>query len=938
MSILCPYCRSPLNPRGLKPGQFKPKCPKCEKVFVMVVPADPNGTVSVKTIPEPKPAPAATGDFTEAIRGPEGTGDFSEPPRSPQATGDFTDVVPPRATGDFSAPSPRGPQATGDFTEAIRGPEATGDFSAPPARGPDATGDFTEPIPEPKGKKKKKKASADELDIPDRLGGYEVLKVLGKGGMGAVLLGRQVSLDRKVALKIMHERLAKNPSFVARFTREAYAAAQLTHHNVIQVYDIGEEAGTHFFSMEFVNGQSLQELVRKEGKLDAELAVGYVLQAARGLRYGHNQGMVHRDIKPDNLMLNAEGIVKVADLGLVKLPSSNLSKPPDQTDPDTSEYSLPDDGDETQLTRAGAVMGTAAYMPPEQATDSGKVDHRADIYSLGCTLYVLVTGKPPFDGKTALEVISKHQTEPIVPPEVIVKRVPKALSGILLKMLAKKPEDRYQTMDEVIAALEGFLGLNSAGPFNPSEEQADALEKAAAAYNAASKGGVKKLAGLAFLAVGLLGLIGSGLAGRYTLAGGFLGLLVLAPLAYFVVRGVMTGGYVFRKARELVLGAKLTDWLMWAGGLLLALATLYIFGLLWWWLGFCVLAVGLAYGLWFVTDKAEAWSRVGPTEASRQLLKKMRLNGQDEESVRQFVCKYSGADWEPLFEELFGYEAKLAARKYRSGATGEPSRTHAAYREPVVAWIDARIQARKEATERKHLQKVQAKALEAQGVSAAEARKEAATVADSLVGQATELRATRLAGRPADVRGMVAVSRAKRGAPLPGHNIAGVPLKDVGLKYTLNAWVGRRCRFLVGAAVFAVGLLWLNMNKDVLKGTVAKMEQAAASVQAGDLQAAGQAASDAGKAANKGAAGLKPLPFLPEPMCHYGLPLSGLMLMLTGVFYFGWRPTIPALLGTAAAVGGPLLGVPDAGPVKAWMISTAVGAVLILGVGRMVRD
>ena len=148
-----------------------------------------------------------------------------------------------------------------------------------------------------------------------------MLKVLGKGGMGAVLLGRQLSLDRKVALKVMHPEIAENPSFVARFTREAYAAAQLTHHNVVQIYDIGEDKGQHFFSMEFVAGRSLMDLLHEQGRVGPEAAVGYTLQAARGLRQGHNQGMVHRDVKPANLLMNGEGIVKVADLGLVKLPS-----------------------------------------------------------------------------------------------------------------------------------------------------------------------------------------------------------------------------------------------------------------------------------------------------------------------------------------------------------------------------------------------------------------------------------------------------------------------------------------------------------------------------------------------------------------------------------------------------------------------------------------
>ena len=281
MSIPCPHCQSPLNPKGLKPGQFKPKCPKCGNVFVLIVPEDASGTIAVKMLPVgPQHDPSQTGDFTEPARD--------------------------------------DPNSTGNFTETMSDPNATG--AATPANAGEPTSLLAD-APKPK-----KKGQAAEDAIPIKLGGYEVIKVLGKGGMGAVLLGRQVSLDRKVAIKIMHARLAKDPGFVARFVREAYAAAQLSHHNVVQVFDIGEERGTHFFSMEYVNGKSLMEVVKKDGKLDVEVAVGYILQAARGLRYGHAQGMVHRDIKPDNLMLNTEGIVKVADLGLVKVAGPDLPK------------------------------------------------------------------------------------------------------------------------------------------------------------------------------------------------------------------------------------------------------------------------------------------------------------------------------------------------------------------------------------------------------------------------------------------------------------------------------------------------------------------------------------------------------------------------------------------------------------------------------------
>ena len=244
-----------------------------------------------------------------------------------------------------------------------------------------------------------------------------------------------MSLDRNVAVKVMRPEWAKDPIFVARFTREAFAAAQLVHHNVVQIHDIGAERDTNFFSMEFVEGESLGDMVKRDGNLDAEVAVGYILQAARGLAVAHEQGMVHRDIKPDNLMLNRHGIVKVADLGIVKTPGAAEADRPaeERSAPRKINPSAP-----TQVTMAGIAMGTPAYMAPEQARDAAKVDARADIYSLGCTLYVLVTGRPPFEGKTAVEVITKHASQPIVPPEVIVKRVPKALSEIILKMVAKR--------------------------------------------------------------------------------------------------------------------------------------------------------------------------------------------------------------------------------------------------------------------------------------------------------------------------------------------------------------------------------------------------------------------------------------------------------------------------------------------------------------------
>ncbi len=289
----------------------------------------------------------------------------------------------------------------------------------------------------------------------DRLGGYRIVKELGAGGMGKVYLARQLSLDRPCAIKTIQADWAANPRVIARFIREAYAAAQLTHHNVVQIYDLGQDKGTNFFSMELVAGGSLDDQLRTKGKLPPKLAATLILQAARGLKFAHDHGMVHRDIKPANLMLTNDGLLKIADLGLVKTPQNDDAKSEDQDDVQSMMLASA----KSQVTIVGASMGTPAYMSPEQAEDAASVDKRADIYSLGCTFYALLTGKPPFDGQTLLEVITKHRQEKITRPEVIVEGLPGVLGDIIEQMTAKLPEDRYQDLEDVINDLEVFLEL-----------------------------------------------------------------------------------------------------------------------------------------------------------------------------------------------------------------------------------------------------------------------------------------------------------------------------------------------------------------------------------------------------------------------------------------------------------------------------------------------
>jgi predicted Ser/Thr protein kinase len=273
--------------------------------------------------------------------------------------------------------------------------------------------------------------------MPQRLGPYQVLETLGAGGMGVVYRGYDARLNRNVALKTLRPELSLDPEYRERFLREARSAAALSHPNVTQIYFIGEEEGQPFFAMEFLEGKSLETLVREQGKLPPGRAVEMIRQAAAGLKAAAARGIVHRDIKPSNLALTSDGTLKVTDFGLAKLAVGDAG-----------------------LTLAGEVLGSPNYMAPEQASGH-PADLRSDIYSLGATLYELVTGKPPFEGPTPVSVILKHAREPVRNPRQLTPGLPYPLVILIQKMLAKRPEDRPQTYDALLRDLER-LGAGAA--------------------------------------------------------------------------------------------------------------------------------------------------------------------------------------------------------------------------------------------------------------------------------------------------------------------------------------------------------------------------------------------------------------------------------------------------------------------------------------------
>ncbi len=275
------------------------------------------------------------------------------------------------------------------------------------------------------------------------LGQYILLDLLGEGGMGQVFKARHRRLDRIDALKVIRSETLQSPDALRRFQREARAAARLQHPNIVTVYDADEANGTHYLAMEYVPGVDLASTVRKDGPLWVGQACEYIRQAAMGLQHAFERGMVHRDIKPANLLLTADRRqVKILDMGLARLA--------------TVEDRQQSVGD---LTQSGIVMGTPDYMAPEQAIDSHAVDIRADIYSLGCTLYYLLSGKPTFPPSSLTQKLLWHQQREPEPLTNFRSDIPAEVDAVLKKMLAKRAENRFQTPQEVVNALQPLASL-----------------------------------------------------------------------------------------------------------------------------------------------------------------------------------------------------------------------------------------------------------------------------------------------------------------------------------------------------------------------------------------------------------------------------------------------------------------------------------------------
>jgi hypothetical protein len=736
---------------------------------------------------------------------------------------------------------------------------------------------------------------------PHAIPGYRLDGVIGYGGMGTVYLARQVSLDRPVALKVMSKVWAADPVFVARFVREAYAAAQLNHPNVVQIYDIGEIGGSRYFSMEYVAGRSLAEVVKARGKLDVETAVGYVLQAARGLKHAHDRGIIHRDIKPDNLLLDTHGVVKVADLGLVKTP--DLAAHQDTLADErrcagSGLHTLPAD-----MTGVRMALGTPAYMAPEQCRDAAAVDHRADIYSLGCTLYALVTGTQPFHAPDSIGVMKKHAYEPPVPPEQHNPRVPAEASAVILKMMAKRREDRFRSMGEVVRTLEQWLGVQTNAKFVPREDQIAEVEGLAARFFATPTAVTRHRAVSGFVSAAALAAVLLVFFGQVAYAFGTAGLVLQSAVTYFALSGWTRKTELMGRVRRFAAGLSAGDWVVTAGTAGLFAAFLWVSGLLAVWVGFGLIGVAAAVVLVFWIDQKLEVERFPALDAADRLVRALRAQGVGERDAKLFFAKHSGRRWEELFEAVFGYEAKLAVRAdLRGGAAGTREK-FAAWREPLIALLNHVEAERKKAREKAMLERSEYDRLVAAGMPKRAARDKAAFTAAALVDQASVIRESEL-NRPdapsqtaASLRPLLQPSGTYEYVPEP-------PPPRSPFGWVPEALLGLPVRATLAAVLLVACGGWVAQN-DLIRFARREASDPA------PLRIPGVAAEW-------------------TSWCDTANVGWGGVLLLGSLLYRGSRMAALTLLGAGVAVFGHKMGIRTVEPVRDYHVAMLLGTVLSL--------
>lgn len=887
MRIPCPECEASLNLGDPKPGNYRPKCSKCGQRFRLKV---GDG--------DPPKVTVARDDKAEASNQKKPS---SKPPtasatRSTRQIEETLDNTSAKTVGNVD-------ETMGETIASV----------SPVSSKPVSEKAVSKPIVSV-GSSSSSESEITPAPIPERVGGYRVLRLLGRGAMGAVYEAKQISLDRLVALKTIRDRLVSNPASLARFTREAYSAAQLTHHNVVQIYDFGEDDGRYFFSMERVQGGALDELIREKGALDPKLAAGYALQAARGLRFAHQHGMVHRDIKPANLLLSDEGIVKVADLGLVKIPDQHPESE-ENSDPH-SVVSGMESG--TQVTMQGTAVGTPAYMAPEQGIDAAAVDHRADLYSLGCTLYYMLAGRPPFEGTVVSEVLDQHARADAPNLSQLNPRVPEQLSSIVRRAMAKRPSDRYSSAAEMIRDLESFLGVAGETGFTPSTDQADQWE--AIAQRFASAAPALRLARYAMPIAVLISVLL--LVTTLWIAPS---LWLLAPS--WLIASTITALLMDRREEGHPVAVAGRRWLAsmswtdWAVGALTSVVLVLVSFAASWWIGLIVGLIiggicGAAYQLVLVYPSLR--QQQPPLDDAERFIRDLRISGADEEGIRTMVARYSGKSWQWLFEALFGYPSLVQMRmQLRRDPSFSGSTSSTSLRDKVCANLNARADANQARRDQKRLAKIEQQGLQSQGVSANEAREQAWQIAAGVI---EEAKSSKL--RESEAEAAVQAKRDRMKAMLADAR-SGKHRKPRDPMAPLKFALGGQTRLLIGLLLTTIFALWGNQQGvfDSLKQLDTLNELSSGRV---DLDEVSSALRNTAAAAEQQESPATVLGTSP-----WSVGAAGILMMMSA-FVSGWRMTPFALLATIVILYGPAFGIPSVGPLKSWMIAALAGMVVYL--------
>ncbi|MFO0910825.1 MAG: serine/threonine-protein kinase [Isosphaeraceae bacterium] len=896
MSVPCPYCHYTLSLQGAKPGRYSTSCPKCQKKFHLAIPDSPDES------------PRATPINSEARSGlPGETG--STPTGSPRPG-----PLPPTLPGTPGAAS-----GTGIGRSA---PEA------PPT------------------------ASVAAIPAGTVVGGYQIVKEIGRGGMGTVSLVRQPLWDRRFALKVIRPDWSRDAAYLARLTREVYAAAQLDHPHLVPPLDLGIEKGRAYVALEYVAGISLDRLLMQRGRLDPNEAVGYILQAARGLKACHDQGFVHRDIKPANLLLDDQGLVRVVDLGLTKTPDVAEAEEREAPVPaGSSSAGIPLAPPIGSLPRIHAdELGNPAYMAPEQLADPLHIDARADIYGLGCTLHNLLTGRPPYEGRTSAEVIARIQSDPIPSPSTLDAAIPTELSAIVLRMTARNPAERYRDLAEVIGALEAVA--STSGPLGPTADEGAVVESSARAAFDGPSARLRRWAIPGFLGFcALLALFGL-LLGRPVAVGAFLGLGLMTALADFILAGLRRRTPVFEKARTLAATTPLNEWLLVAAGALVMLAALWAFQLIGIWIFLAIVAVGVALCLNLVVDPRVADEQRVPMEQAAALVAAMRRRGLDESALRYFVATAGAHRWEPLFEALFGFDARLEARRrWGQHTVARPWLQADSARDAIAAWIDARIQAHREGVTQRRLESIEERGLIAQGVNEMTARRKARRAAEAMVTLASEIRASVNQRDDSTIPVNRAIPRSLREAATQPEKVLVdrehglVDDRRARLVGLLDRVIGPKPRFLAGALLLIGCLAWMHQNNlinaeqaRVLQESARRAAEAARNLDTSALSTeaaalAQRAAEDARRAQGVEVTQTLQTRWLPAALAQlvssFGAGAGGLILILSS-FFRGPRMALFAIPAAAIPVVGPALGLPPIGPLDRSVVPAAVGAAVFV--------